>query len=181
MRRIEKGFTLVEVLATGVISTVLAGAILTLVYLGADEMLESQGRQKALAQYVLVQEQICRVARTAYTIRATGETYPDVTAGTSSLPGLRFFKKTPAGTQLGAFRVAEDTGTVYLRESTTPTALTFKTFMVGADSIPSAFSNTFRQNAARTRAGFQLTVKYQIKGDWREFVASPRYVMCRSE
>ncbi|HLP42262.1 MAG TPA: prepilin-type N-terminal cleavage/methylation domain-containing protein [Fibrobacteria bacterium] len=76
MRR-QDGFTLVEALMAGALSTVLGGAILTVLYLCNDMMEESLAKAKLAAQFEVVAETIHRMAREAYTVSGNGENFSD--------------------------------------------------------------------------------------------------------
>lgn len=64
--RKEAGFTLIEILAGGVISTVLAGAMLSLFYLVTGNIKDSAANSRLLRIQTVAEDQLRRTVRRAY-------------------------------------------------------------------------------------------------------------------
>jgi type II secretory pathway pseudopilin PulG len=69
--RSEAGFTLIEILVGGVISTVLAGGMLSLFYLVTDNIKESTANSRLLRIQTVAEDQLRRTVRRAYAVKVT--------------------------------------------------------------------------------------------------------------
>lgn len=168
MRR-QAGFTLVEVLATGVISSVLAGVVLTLLYAGSSQVNEMVPRQQVISIYNLVSEQVHWTARRAYTVRSTNDgpfaVWPPTPAGPrTSQDGLVFYDRT--GNVIGGYDIAPMGSTNYLREWK---GLSFQPFKVAGDTVFVTPSLKFGHSNDRRSITFEILIRYVINGTTREY------------
>lgn len=150
----QAGFTLIEAMVAGVISTILAGSILSVLYMCNDRIKESMAMAKLTMMYDVVSEAFHRAAREASTIGGNTETPPlsTLSAPFTGLGRITFYDSSGAAT--GGFAILGDG---YLREWKSGS---FQTFKIGVDSIyvpDFHFSILTDRNAARFRLTFSMT------------------------
>lgn len=182
----QTGFTIIEVMTAGILSTVLAGVVITLIVLTSEQIEASLSRQKAVARYEIVAEEVRKVARKAYTVRSTSEPeftiWPPGNAGSllTSQNGLKFYDRTPvAGVPncIGGFEFQGVAGGLsILREWK---AGAFTAFLVGGDSVFVTPSLQFSRDAARRVITFEIYVRYLVDESVRELKVPTQTVYLR--
>lgn len=108
-RASQAGFTLVEMLTVGVISSVLAGAALSSLYMASDLTLQGSVESRASQRAALASWQIRRMAQSAYIAKAPGSTGPiDDMNASSAVPNAHhvvFVGPPPDYDTIGGFQV----------------------------------------------------------------------------
>lgn len=174
----QRGFTLVEVLATGVIASVLAGSILTIMKLTSTQISQETERSRSARIFDIASEEIHRVARRARTVLGDSETDSD-DALSPSYRKVRFYTgPVPGGTLLGGFNIRTVSGVGGVLEEWKSGA--FQTFKVGADSIVITNSGNFII-ASATRSAFSFQFHVRINSVPPDTLANIReMVFCRN-
>ena len=166
--RPQSGFTLIEVVATAVISTILAGVILTLLHAGSDQAVEILSRQKAMSMYNVVSEQIGWTARQAYWVKQPGDgtACPGTPAGVyTGLDGLILYDR--LCTEIGRYEIATVDGRHRLMERRLGVV---KPFIVAGDTVfITPFSLDFGHTVSRRAITFALQIQYVVGSETREY------------
>lgn len=169
----QAGFTLVEVLTAGVLSTVLAGAIISILYLGTDQIEESLARQDAVALYTVVAEHIQAVASRADSVRSTEEEPGAPLDPTAEFADVIFVNA--ANEPLGGFKVRPDGMRNLLMEWSTadddwvPYTIAGIPIELDALRVPAFYisperrSATFQFNLLFTKNGKTTTHKFPVE------------------
>jgi type II secretory pathway pseudopilin PulG len=138
----QSGFTLIEALATGIISTVLAGAILSLMHLTNDQVKDGAAQIRMEERQRIASEQIRKSAHEAYGAMIASEDSSTVYREdsifskryaplTANLPEIRFFDNNywlSSGYKLGPNYLMEGTSAGRYN-------LTYKAFTIGDDTV----------------------------------------------
>lgn len=163
----QSGFTLIEVLATVIISTLLAGVMLTLLKAGTDQISEILPRQKAMSMYNIVSEQINWTARQAYWVRQPDDmtACPVSPAGTfTNLNGLVFYDKDCL--EFGRYGFQAVGSRQFLMERKNGI---FQAFKVAGDTVFITRGNDFGYHSLRRAITFELQIQYIVKGETRDY------------
>lgn len=172
----QAGFTLVEALTAGVISTVLAGALLSILYMCNDQIEESLERQDAVALYTAVADHFRAVASRAAKVRSTDEAGGGFDLPVPAHPGdvhyedVVFFDAADAA--IGGFRIQDNGVTNELMEwspgvgwvpyTVAGTPIEMDEFQAPGFSIsPGRRSATFKFNLRFTKNGKTTTHLFQ--------------------
>lgn len=162
----QRGFTLVEVLAAGIISSLLAAVLLTILYLASAHVKQLIPRQRVMTAYNVVSEQIHRMTRQACFVRAFGEAHaiplPALGASVSFQDGLVFYDR--SYNIIGGYYFSASGGH-HLREWNTATNA-WQAFKIAGDSLPVTPGNKFGHSADRKTVTFEIHLKYFIDGAW---------------
>jgi len=108
----QSGFTLIETLVTGLVSTLLAGVVLSLLQLSNTQLLEGSAGLRLSRLYNATSSEIQRVGRRAYVVKTTGDILtglPSDTLSAAAMTGLSnvMFCDT-LGDSLGGYKVLGD-------------------------------------------------------------------------
>lgn len=173
MRR-QDGFTLVEALMAGALSTVLGGAILTVLYLCNDRMEESLAKAKLASQFEVVAETIHRMAREAYTVSGNGEDFSDPSTPLKfwNLGWINFYRRD--STLIGG--VGMNSSDPYLWEWT---GTGMRRFYIAGDSL---YVNRFRAGIlpGRKAATFRITLELTQGGKTYTLTSPREMALCRN-
>lgn len=153
----QRGFTLIEVLATGVIASVLAGSILTMLKLASTQITQETDRSRAARISEIAAEEISRVASRASLVLGDNEADPTVSLS-SSYRKVRFYG-TPfsSGTLIGGYSIRTVAGLGGVLEEWKNGA--FQTFKVGPDSLVITNGGNFIISPSRGAFSFQFHVQ----------------------
>lgn len=170
--RNEAGFTLVETVVTGVISAVLAGSVLSMLYLVNAQVKESLAMARLSMHYDVVSEAFHRAAREATTVAGNSETPPLTLLSTpfTGLGSMRFYSEDNI---TGGFWIGNDGILKEWKDGA------FRTFMIGADSV---YSPDFHFAIQTNRASISFRMNLSLTEGGKTYVlTNPReYVKCRN-
>lgn len=173
----RNGFTLVEVMATAVIATILAGSILTMLKLASTQISLDTERVRSARIFEIAAEEIHDMARRANTVLGDAETESSESL-VSSYRQVRFYTASmPGGSLLGGFNIRTVSGVGGVLEEWKDGS--FQTFKVGPDSLIITNTGNFIIAANRAAVSFQFNV--QIKGNPLDTLGNLREtVFCRN-
>lgn len=178
--RTETGFTLIEVLAGGVISTVLAGAMLSLFYMVTGNVKESAANSRLLRIQTVAEDQIRRDARKAFGAKLSSSEpgLIDVVANDgnaySGLKEIWLIEATPDAL-VGAYWIHGDTLKEWKNGGFVPMIIGPDTVHLdGANSSFSVFPN---------RQGVGLDLRYKVNEKGILYTAPPFIdsILCRAQ
>lgn len=173
----QAGFTVIELMTVSIISTVIAGGVITMLYLGNTNIKEALALGRIAKVYDVASEHIHRVGNEAYTVSGDMEALP-----LASIPGpsyvsgfsrLTFFDQ--ANDTIGSVRVRSDG---YLMEWRKGTG--FQVFTVGTDSIYVDNQNNFAIAPGRKAFSFDLDIVKTLYGTTHTLSSPTEVVLCRN-
>jgi prepilin-type N-terminal cleavage/methylation domain-containing protein len=149
MKKADAGFTLIEVLVTGIIVAVITGALLTVVNMFFREVGDSTAMSKLQTEYDIVSSQIGSQARVAQYVFAQGETTP---VGGAAANTLLIRMVLADGRDSVAYRLVNG----ILQVSYPPAG--WNNFIIGSEVIRVTDSSTFILPAGRKSVGLNLAL-----------------------
>jgi len=190
--RTKAGFTLVEILAGGVISTVLAGAMLSLFYLVTGNIKDSAANSRLLRTQTVAEDQLRRAARKAYGVKLSqaevskghgglgdiATIAADDPVAYTALTEIWLYQADPDGL-IGAYKVSagssQDTLKEWVNGAFTPMRIGSDTVLLTrAGSSFSVFPN---------RRGIAFDMRYRIQENGNSYAAPVLVdsVLCRAQ
>ena len=161
------GFTLVEVLVAGILSTILATTILSTLYLTNTQMKEGLASQRLTQFQIVVSEQIRKNARIAFAVKIVGD-HPTNALSADTLSELIIHNEStvffcnPAGAIFAGYRI--HTSPDYLEEWSLGLN-SFIPFRIGLDSVAlKASASTFVVLPKRRGVLFKLSYESNQAG-----------------
>jgi type II secretory pathway pseudopilin PulG len=179
--RAEAGFTLIEALVGGIISTVLAGAMLSLFYLVTGNVKESAANSRLLRIQTVAQDQLRRNVRKSYGAKRT-ETEVGGIASIAASDNVAYvgqkevwlYETDPDGL-VGAYKISGDTLLERANAVFSPMLVGSDTvWLDGANSSFSLFPN---------RRGIAFDLRYRIHENGKTYSAPPLIdsILCRAQ
>ena len=178
----QSGFTLVEVVVASVLSTVIAAAVMSSLYMTNTQISEGSASQRLTQTQIVVSEQIKQKARIAYGVkRAVVDGPGPLSAAALSNPlitGLgEVFFCNPAGDTLAGYRIA--LGVLYEWKGGTGDG--FFPFLIGSDSVSVNMANSeFRILPRRRGVIIKLNYQRTESGTTYSFPTIQETVICRN-
>lgn len=174
----QQGFTLIEALAAGLISTIVAGALLTVLYMSTAQIKEGSAYISLLSMQSIVSEQIRSSVRSAKIIKRVGElgtSTPTLVA--SAFTGLKeIWLLSKDGDTLAAYQVRP--GEPYLYEWK---AGAYQVFKVGNLTVDIDYGQTeFGILANRLGMTFQIGHIKTVGASSYAFPASQDTILMRN-
>ena len=172
---IQAGFTLVEVIATGVISAFAGVAILTVLHMSNENILEGRAETKLTQLQAVASEQMRKEARLSFGVIGPGE---DATAIVDDDLGLANMHEVRFCNADGSIRAGYDVTTDTLKEWT-PGG--WKPFKVGADTVFVKSGESFFDYLPK-RHGVSIRITYAQRSNGKTFTFPPiaDLVRCRN-
>jgi type II secretory pathway pseudopilin PulG len=172
----ESGFTLIETLAAGLVSTIVAGALLTVLYMSTNQIKEGSANVRYIRLQSAVSEEIRANARKSKTMKRTSE----LGTASSSLsaaewPGLKeIWLFNNDGDTLAAYQVKADSP--HLHEWK---AGSFQVFQVGSETVDINYANT-EFGILPNRQGMTFRIAHRRAGIPDEYPNRPDTVLKRN-
>lgn len=173
----QSGFTLIEAMVTGILSTMVAGVALALLRMSATQVREGSATLSLAASYSAVSEEIHRIGRIAHMVKTAGD--PEGLPPDSLTLGL--LDRTEAvfcnrlGDSLGGFRITSGK----LQELAGPLHGRFwKDMVVGPDTVY-LDSSASRFDVKANRAGLDFRLRL-VNADGDSLPSVKETVLCRS-
>ena len=180
--RTEAGFTLIEILAGGVISTVLAGAMLSLFYLVTGNIKDSTANSRLQRIQTVAEDQIRRIARRAYGAKTSSAEVGDIAIiaandgnAYTGLKEIWLYETDPGEALIGAYKVSPDALLELVNGVFVPMRIGSDTvWLDGANSTFSIFPN---------RAGVAFDMRYKIQENGNTYAAPALIdsILCRGK
>jgi type II secretory pathway pseudopilin PulG len=169
----EAGFTLIEILAGGIISTVLAGAMLALFYMVTANIKESEANSRLLRIQTVAQDQLRRTVRSAYGAKLTGEagSIVDIAGGDpityTDRKEIWLYETNPEGL-IGAYKISPGPSVDTLKELSNGDFIPMR---IGSDTvILDGGSSSFSLFPNRRGVGFDM--RYLIRENGNTYSAT---------
>lgn len=132
----QSGFTLIEVMASGILSTVIAGAILSILHLTNDQIKDGTSYLRLEERQGIAAEQIRKTARHAKGVMKSWEDLAQVTANPAAQPSghlseIRFFNDDNCFTT--GYKI--ESGYLWEADAKGCNILAYRPFTIGADTV----------------------------------------------
>jgi type II secretory pathway pseudopilin PulG len=179
----QVGFTLVEILAGGVISTILAGAMLSLFYLVTGNIKENAANARLLRIQTVAEDQLRRTGRKAYGAKRPAETDLITTLANNdgnaytNLKEIGLFEDPDA--LIGAYKISQNGSRDTLLEWSFATG-SYIPMIIGSDTVwldgPNSSFSIFPN---RRGIAFDLRYRIQENGNMYSAASLRDSVLCR--
>jgi type II secretory pathway pseudopilin PulG len=159
------GFTLVEVLVTGLLASILAGAIISALYMTNSQTKEGIGTEKAIQISAVVSEEIRRKVRNATSL-----------VQIDPLANMGVFLKNSVGDTIGGFQRVQ-----FILQEYKPISK-WEDMQIGATPVqvfPDPTLSNFIVSPSGTALSFRLRYQISDYGQTFYFPAIPDQVQCR--
>lgn len=180
---IQRGFTLVETLAAGLISTIVGGAVLSILSMTNSQIKESIAYQRIGQMQTLVSEQIRNDARKAFGPKTPGENpddafdaNPDDDAGDAAFLNGTFLCQRD-GAAFSGYRIENG----FLQHSDTPGLGPWENIEVSGQPIKVAPGSGFSLLAGRRGITFKIASSVNLGGLDYSFPLIEETILCRNK
>jgi hypothetical protein len=175
-----KGFTLLEVMLTGLIAAVLAGSILPMLYMGNEQIRDIIVYSRMSQQQQIISESIRRAAREAYIVMGDGVAPPGAALpnGQSGFERLTFYTRLPDGISyqiIGGIRSRAPGNWLEEWDGT------WKTLRIGNDSISLVNPRDFAISPYRRAASYDIDITQTAHGKTYVLNSPREYVLCHNK
>lgn len=179
----RRGFTLIETLAAGVISTIVGGAMLSILSITNAQIKESIAHQRIGQMQTLVSEQIRNDARKAFGPKVPSEVpdspfdaNPEDDPGETTLLHATFFCHRN-GVSFSAYRI--DGG--ILQHSSTPSLGAWQNIVVGGQPVKVTPASGFTVLSGRMGITFKIACTVNLGGQDYTFPLIEETILCRNK
>jgi type II secretory pathway pseudopilin PulG len=169
----QSGFTLIEALATGLISTIVAGAILSLLHMSNAQINDGTINLRLARLQGVASDQIRSSTRIAAGVKTAAEDtitdfdhMPVMTAVSSPLKEVRLCQQN--GLPFARYRIVDGTPQDYLEEWKETPVKGYHPFMVGGDTVFVDYANSFFR-ILPDRRGITFAVQHTRAEDGKSY------------
>jgi type II secretory pathway pseudopilin PulG len=173
--RSQNGFTLVEAIVVGIISSILAGMFIAFMYVHNDAVNRGVARAILLTQSEIVSDRIAAAVRNGNGVFAGGEPWsanPQLAVCDTAVIEIRDNQ----GVTTALFFIGPITSRLY--EGTTMGNL--KLFKTGKDTVTTTTGSSFSLSADRKRVTLNLGLRIQYRGKTYSLPLKKDMYVCRN-